>query len=58
MQSDWNEWPLISSDGDTAAILQHISDHNVEVQVGIGRTRTARAAIEGNSRKAGMCQCC
>ena len=58
MQSDWNERSLISSDGDTAAILQHISGHSVEVQVDIGRTRTTRAAIEGNSRKAGMDQCC
>lgn len=52
-QTDWTEWPLISSEGDTAAILQHFSDHNVEIRVNMDHARVARESVEGNSRKAG-----
>ncbi|KAJ7275459.1 hypothetical protein B0H12DRAFT_1087414 [Mycena haematopus] len=39
----WREWPLLSTDGDTAALIQLISDN---------KAQAARAAIDWNSKKA------
>ena len=50
---EWREWPLTSTDGDTAALLQLFSDHQVEFDVDTSRARAARPAVEGNSRKVG-----
>ncbi len=32
-EDEWHEWPLLSTDGDTAAILQMVSDHMVRLRV-------------------------
>ncbi|KAL5535246.1 hypothetical protein ACEPAF_3340 [Sanghuangporus sanghuang] len=50
-KDEWREWPLTSSDGDTAALLQKISDHQVEIEVDTSHAQAARSTLEGNSRK-------
>ncbi|KAH8120510.1 hypothetical protein DFH11DRAFT_1685786 [Phellopilus nigrolimitatus] len=51
-QAEWREWPLVSTDGDTAALLQQISDHKVEFEVNTSHAQATRALVDGNSRKA------
>lgn len=53
-RGEWREWPLTSTDGDTAALLQLFSDHKVDFDADTSRARAARPAIEGNSRKVGQ----
>ncbi|KAL5495552.1 hypothetical protein ACEPAI_1015 [Sanghuangporus weigelae] len=50
-KDEWREWPLTSSDGDTVALLQLISDHQIEIEVDTSHAQTARSTLEGNSRK-------
>lgn len=52
-EEEWQEWPLTSTDGDTAALLQLFSDHNVGFSVNTSRAQAVRPAVDGNSRKAG-----
>ena len=52
-QEFWHEWPLTSNAVDTAALLQLISDHQVETDFDTSHAQAARAAVEGNSRKVG-----
>ncbi|KAL5534526.1 hypothetical protein ACEPAG_989 [Sanghuangporus baumii] len=50
-KDEWREWPLTSSDGDTAALLQLISDHQIEIEIDTSHAKAARSTLEGNSRK-------
>ncbi|KAI5123716.1 hypothetical protein M0805_000310 [Coniferiporia weirii] len=50
-QDEWREWPLVSTDGDTAAILQQISDYKAEFVINTEHAQTTRANVDGNSRK-------
>lgn len=52
-EEEWQEWPLTSTDGDTAALLQHFSDHKAEFSVNTSRAQAVRPAVDGNSRKVG-----
>ncbi|KAJ7693612.1 hypothetical protein B0H17DRAFT_1059213 [Mycena rosella] len=48
----WREWPLLSTDGDTAALIQLVSDNKVDFRVDTTQAQAARAAIDWNSKKA------
>ncbi|CAK5265268.1 unnamed protein product [Mycena citricolor] len=48
----WREWPLLSTDGDTAALLQAVSDGKVDFRIDTSQVQAARAAIDWNSKKA------
>ncbi|KAF7340022.1 B-block-TFIIIC domain-containing protein [Mycena venus] len=49
----WREWPLLSTDGDTAALIQLVSDNKVDFKIDTTQAQGARAAIDWNSKKAG-----
>lgn len=51
-EDEWHEWPLLSTDGDTAAILQMVSDHIVDVQFDTTNAQIARQTIDYASKKA------
>lgn len=53
-QNEWREWPLMSTDGDTAALLQLFSDHKLSIKFDMDHAQKAIASLDGNSRKAGM----
>ncbi|KAJ6501642.1 hypothetical protein C8R47DRAFT_1108154 [Mycena vitilis] len=48
----WREWPLLSTDGDTAALIQLVSDNTVDFKIDTIHAQGARAAIDWNSKKA------
>ncbi|KAJ6574623.1 hypothetical protein B0H19DRAFT_1124959 [Mycena capillaripes] len=48
----WREWPLLSTDGDTAALIQLVSDNKVDFKIDTTQAQAARAAIDWNSKKA------
>ncbi|TFY76774.1 hypothetical protein EWM64_g7235, partial [Hericium alpestre] len=51
-EDTWREWPLLSTDGDTAALLQAVSDGKVNFTVDVSQPRAARALLDWNSKKA------
>ncbi|KAA1468493.1 hypothetical protein DENSPDRAFT_833797 [Dentipellis sp. KUC8613] len=48
----WKEWPLLSTDGDTAALIQAVSEGKVEFKMDLSQPRAARPALDFNSKKA------
>ncbi|KAJ7785880.1 hypothetical protein B0H16DRAFT_1488336 [Mycena metata] len=48
----WREWPLLSTDGDTAALIQLVSDNKVDFKIDTSQAQAARVAIDWNSKKA------
>ncbi|KAJ7456579.1 hypothetical protein FB451DRAFT_1048140 [Mycena latifolia] len=48
----WREWPLLSTDGDTAALIQLVSDNKVDFKIDTSQAQLARVAIDWNSKKA------
>lgn len=53
--SAWKTWPLTASDGDTAALLELVSEGKVDFEIDATGPQSARAAIDWNSKKAGTC---
>ncbi|OAX37287.1 hypothetical protein K503DRAFT_866963 [Rhizopogon vinicolor AM-OR11-026] len=51
-QVDSMEWPLIASDGDTAALLQLVSEEQVNFTIDVAQLRSSRARLDWNSKKA------
>ncbi|KLO19987.1 hypothetical protein SCHPADRAFT_816815 [Schizopora paradoxa] len=51
-EDEWHEWPLLSTDGDTAAILQLLSDNMVDIQFDTSNAQVARQTIDYASKKA------
>lgn len=51
-QDEWREWPLISTDGDTAALLQFLSDHKLFVKFDTSQAKKRIDVLDGNSKKA------
>ncbi|TDL28869.1 hypothetical protein BD410DRAFT_738661 [Rickenella mellea] len=51
-QGAWREWPLLSTDGDTAALIQLVSDHKVEFLFDASQSHARRVALDWNSKKA------
>ncbi|KAH9912240.1 uncharacterized protein BXZ73DRAFT_107525 [Epithele typhae] len=49
---DWQEWPLLATDGDTAFLLELASDGKARFDVDTSQPRSMRAAIDWNSKKA------
>ncbi|KAJ7042665.1 hypothetical protein C8F04DRAFT_1390618 [Mycena alexandri] len=47
----WREWPLLSTDGDTAALIQLVSDNKVDFKIDTSQAQAARVAIDWNSKK-------
>ncbi|KAJ7139701.1 hypothetical protein C8R44DRAFT_694295 [Mycena epipterygia] len=48
----WREWPLLSTDGDTAALIQLVSDNKVDFKIDTSQAQLARQIIDWNSKKA------
>ncbi|TFK36810.1 hypothetical protein BDQ12DRAFT_633054 [Crucibulum laeve] len=48
----WREWPLTATDGDLAALIQLVSDNQVEFKVDTSHPQAARPALDWNSKKA------
>ncbi|KAI0095273.1 hypothetical protein BDY19DRAFT_917063 [Irpex rosettiformis] len=48
----WRVWPLTASDGDTAALLELVSEGKVDFQIDTSNPQSARAEIDWNSKKA------
>ncbi|KAG2123565.1 hypothetical protein DEU56DRAFT_45236 [Suillus clintonianus] len=51
-QVDSLEWPLLASDGDTAALLQLVSEEQVNFIIDTAQSRNARTRLDWNSKKA------
>ncbi|KAG0697275.1 hypothetical protein DFH29DRAFT_947152 [Suillus ampliporus] len=51
-QVDSMEWPLLASDGDTAALLQLVSEEQVDFMIDMAQSRNARTRLDWNSKKA------
>ncbi|KAG7450158.1 uncharacterized protein BT62DRAFT_884415 [Guyanagaster necrorhizus] len=49
----WREWPLTATDGDSAALIQHVSDNKVDFKVDTTNAQAARPMLDWNSKKAG-----
>ncbi|KAF9229607.1 hypothetical protein BS17DRAFT_743885 [Gyrodon lividus] len=49
---DEMEWPLIASEGDVAALLQLVSEDQVDFTVDLTQSRAARPKIDWNSKRA------
>ncbi|KAH0590291.1 hypothetical protein H2248_000453 [Termitomyces sp. 'cryptogamus'] len=48
----WREWPLIASDGDSAALIQLASENKVDFKVDTSHAQSCRPALDWNSKKA------
>ncbi|KAI0935940.1 hypothetical protein AcV5_004217 [Taiwanofungus camphoratus] len=48
----WREWPLVSNDGDVAALLDLVSWNKVDFKIDTSHAQAARPAIDWNSKKA------
>ncbi|KAG2370198.1 hypothetical protein BDR07DRAFT_1386752 [Suillus spraguei] len=51
-QVDSSEWPLLASDGDTAALLQLVSEEQVNFVIDTAQLRKIRTKLDWNSKKA------
>ncbi|KAG2057154.1 hypothetical protein BDR06DRAFT_952287 [Suillus hirtellus] len=51
-QVDSLEWPLLASDGDIAALLQLVSEEQVNFIIDTAQSRNARTKLDWNSKKA------
>ncbi|KAJ7630526.1 hypothetical protein FB45DRAFT_915784 [Roridomyces roridus] len=49
---EWREWPLLATDGDTAALIQLVSDNKVDFKVDTTQAQLARSIVDWNSKKA------
>ncbi|KAG5651227.1 hypothetical protein H0H81_009422 [Sphagnurus paluster] len=53
LQDDtWREWPLLATDGDSAALIQLVSENKVEFKVDTTHAQAARPTLDWNSKKA------
>lgn len=48
----WREWPLTATDGDCAALIQLVSENQVDFKVDTSQPRAARPMLDWNSKKA------
>ncbi|KAG6814043.1 hypothetical protein H0H92_003893 [Tricholoma furcatifolium] len=48
----WREWPLLATDGDSAALIQLVSDNKVEFKVDTSHAQSCRPVLDWNSKKA------
>jgi oxalate---CoA ligase len=51
-RDEWIEWSFCASDGDTAGLLQLISENLVDFKIDTEGTRSSRASLDWNSKKA------
>ncbi|PFH54764.1 hypothetical protein AMATHDRAFT_52646 [Amanita thiersii Skay4041] len=50
--NNWREWPLLATDGDTAALVQAVSDGKIEFKLDTSQAQLARPSLDWNSKKA------
>ncbi|KAK0465216.1 uncharacterized protein EV420DRAFT_1759926 [Desarmillaria tabescens] len=48
----WREWPLTATDGDSAALIQLVSDNKVDFKIDTTNAQAARPMLDWNSKKA------
>jgi oxalate---CoA ligase len=51
-RDEWIEWSFCASDGDTAGLLQLITENLVDFKIETEGTRPSRASLDWNSKKA------
>ncbi|PSR80716.1 hypothetical protein PHLCEN_2v6632 [Hermanssonia centrifuga] len=51
-EPSWREWPLIASDGDTATLLQLVSENKIDFKIDTTHVQATRLTIDWNSKKA------
>jgi len=49
---NWQQWPLLATDGDTAALIQFVSEDKVEFRIDTSQAQAARPSLDWNSKKA------
>ncbi|KZV85486.1 hypothetical protein EXIGLDRAFT_841464 [Exidia glandulosa HHB12029] len=49
--SDWSEWEVNATDGETAALLRMVANEEVELDIEIPQFAAARETLDWNSRK-------
>ncbi|KAF7306563.1 B-block-TFIIIC domain-containing protein [Mycena indigotica] len=52
VDDSWREWPLVATDGDSAALIQLVSDNKVHFKVDTTQAQAARKVVDWNSKKA------
>lgn len=48
----WREWPLLATDGDTAALIDAVSNGKVRFKIDTSHAQSARPQLDWNSKKA------
>lgn len=48
---DWRTWPLVTTDGEMAALLRRASDHAVDFKIQLPDLKNARDSAQWSSRK-------
>lgn len=48
----WREWPSMATDGDSAALIQLVSDNKVDFKIDTTNAQAARLMLDWNSKKA------
>ncbi|KAF9269944.1 hypothetical protein L218DRAFT_888243 [Marasmius fiardii PR-910] len=51
-EGEWREWPLLATDGDSAALIQLISDDKVDFLIDTSGPQSCFPALDWNSKKA------
>ncbi|KAG7098926.1 hypothetical protein E1B28_000821 [Marasmius oreades] len=51
-EGEWREWPLLATDGDSAALIQLISDDKVDIRIDTSGPQRFFPAFDWNSKKA------
>lgn len=49
--AEWREWSLLAGDGDTAALLELVSEGKVELKIDTSRIQGVRDSVDWNSKK-------
>ncbi|KAL0572575.1 hypothetical protein V5O48_009395 [Marasmius crinis-equi] len=49
---EWREWPLLATDGDSAALIQLVSEDKVDFRIDTSGPQSARPMLDWNSKKA------
>ncbi|KAH8100488.1 hypothetical protein BXZ70DRAFT_937413 [Cristinia sonorae] len=48
---EWREWPLLASDGETAALIELVSEGNIEFKIDTSHVKFAHNGMDWNSKK-------
>ncbi|THH29725.1 hypothetical protein EUX98_g4460 [Antrodiella citrinella] len=49
--SEWREWSLLATDGDTAALVELVSENKIELKIETSGMKFANSGVDWNSKK-------